>query len=439
METKQKEVTGKSLTIKGLIIGAMIFLMLIPSLLVLGLIHERKSTRDEAIRKIDAKWSYAQTLSGPLLALPCRETIPIDTEGKPNPTVKSYNTYITPQTLDIEAKLYPEERYYGIYKAILYKSVIEISGRFESTVNNTDHIVVDWQNASVILGITDLRGIAEKVVFTTGGQSYDVTTGSSPMGEVIRAQIANLRQGEPLDFTCTLTMNGSGSINFLPIGQTTRVLVAGAWSAPGFIGNYSPTSTIDAEGFTAQWQVLPYNRSLPDSWRNDSWPAQLEYQSQRTELSFGVNLVETVDIYQLNARSAKYALMFIALTFVVFFFVEVIARKRIHPIQYLLVAIALILFYSLLLSFSEPLGFAWAYLIASAATITLITAYAASIFRSGRLTTLLALILAGLYGFLYVILQLENTALMAGSIGLFVVLGIIMYFSRRIRWYGQSE
>ena len=157
------------------------------------------------------------------------------------------------------------------------------------------------------------------------------------------------------------------------------------------------------------------------------------------DASFGVNLVDPVNHYQQNMRSAKYAIMFIALTFVVFFFVEILTKKRIHPIQYLLVGLALILFYSLLLSISEQINFGIAYLIASLATIGLITAYAHSIFKNKVQTGALTGMLALLYIFLYVILQLEDVALLIGSIGLFIILGVIMFFSRKINWYKEEE
>jgi len=192
-----------------------------------------------------------------------------------------------------------------------------------------------------------------------------------------------------------------------------------------------PEYTINSknESFSAEWNVLSFNRDIPNSWADN-----IVHPSGS---SFGVNLVDAVDHYLLNMRSAKYALMFIALTFVVFFFVEVLTRRRIHPIQYLLVGVALILFYSLLLSLSEQIGFALAYLIASVATIALITTYANSIFRDRKPTVILAVILAGLYGFLYTVLQLEDIALLIGSITMFLILGIIMFISRKINWYRE--
>ena len=206
----------------------------------------------------------------------------------------------------------------------------------------------------------------------------------------------------------------------------------GAWLAPGFTGSFSPTYSMTEKGFKANWHILHFNRSIPENWIDNQ-------VDNFNDTKFGVDLVDTVDHYQQNMRSAKYALMFIALTFVVFFFVEILTKKKIHPIQYLLVGIALILFYSLLLSISEQLNFGLAYLIASIATIGLISLYAHSIFKNIIQTGMLATILSVLYIFLYVVLQLEDVALLFGSIGLFIILGIIMYFSKRINWYKQDD
>jgi inner membrane protein len=177
---------------------------------------------------------------------------------------------------------------------------------------------------------------------------------------------------------------------------------------------------------------LSFNRSIPERWTDQE---SVSFKNS----SFGVSLVDTVDHYQQTMRSAKYSIMFVILTFVVFFFVEVLSKKRIHPVQYLLVGIALILFYSLLLSLAEQIGFGIAYLIAAIAIISLITSYSYSIFKRKTETVILTLILGLLYTYLYVVLQLEDIALLIGSIGLFVILGIIMFISRKIKWYKPEE
>ena len=234
------------------------------------------------------------------------------------------------------------------------------------------------------------------------------------------------------EFNFKLTLNGSEEINFIPVGKTTGINVSGKWAAPSFIGNFSPQSTIENGSFAAKWHVLHFNRNIPEAWNDDT-------NTYFDDASFGVRLVEAVDHYQQNMRSAKYALMFIALTFVVFFFVELLTKKKIHLVQYLLVGIALILFYSLLLSISEQIGFALAYLIASLATIGLITTYSYSIFKNTMQTGILTVILCLLYTFLFVILQLEDIALLIGSIGMFIILGIIMFVSGKINWNRQEE
>jgi inner membrane protein len=187
----------------------------------------------------------------------------------------------------------------------------------------------------------------------------------------------------------------------------------------------------DTENFTAKWTVLNYNRDIPDSWVGDI--------AELSPTKFGVELVTGTDEYQQNERAVKYALLFVVLTFVVFFFVEVLTFKRIHPIQYLLVAAALMIFYTLLLSISEIIGFGWAYLVSAAATVGLIAFYTANIFKNARETMLLAGILAGLYAYLYFILQMENYTLLVGSVGLFVILSIVMIVSRKVSWYRNEE
>lgn len=435
MEMKSKTKAGVAYTLKGLIVAAMTLMLLIPGCMVQSVIKERMRTRDEAVSKIDAKWSYAQTVSGPILSIPFTTIHRVN--EKTGEVVLTENVFnVTPSTLEIRTKLYPEERYYGIYKTIVYKSVIEITGEFAPLDSETmPDGNFNPEKTYLRIGLSDLRGISDNIRFEMNGRSYgmDAAGYSDPlMGEILIINTGELPRAEALTFNCTLELKGSASINFLPLGRTTTVTVAGEWPDPGFAGNYSPEYTLSEEGFEAVWQVLRFNRNVPDTWINDN------IRSDR-DLSFGVNLVDRVDLYQQNMRSTKYALMFIALTFVVFFFVEIFTKRRIHPIQYLLVGVALILFYSLLLSISEPLGFGWAYLISSGATIGLITAYASSIFKQSRPTLLLAFILSLLYGFLYVILQLEDVALLAGSVGLFVILGIVMYFSRRISWYGDGS
>jgi len=438
METTIKKAgkINQSITFKALVIGFLTIILLIPGIMIQDLIRERQDRSVETIEKINAKWSNAQTICGPVLTIPYTTTH-MDANNKT--VLQEHTISITPENLNIDTQLFPEERYYGIYKTILYKSEIDLSGNFDKiNYQKTDNSTIHWEQAYLTIGVSDLRGITENISFTLDNKLYPVEAAGNYdrlMGKILVVSLNNadtLLTGQPLNFNCKIKLNGSSNINFIPIGKTSKVHVAGTWKSPGFIGNFSPEHTITENGFDANWSVLRFNRSIPETW--------IDNQVDTFEdASFGVNLIDPVNHYQQNMRSAKYAIMFIALTFVVFFFVEILTKKRIHPIQYLLVGIALILFYSLLLSISEQINFGIAYLIASIATIGLITAYTHSIFKNKMQTGGLAAMLCMLYIFLYVVLQLEDIALLIGSVGLFIILGIIMFFSRKINWYKQEE
>lgn len=425
---------SQSITLKAVIIGFLTLLMLIPGSMIQGLIQERQARSQETIAKINAKWSNSQTINGPVLVIPYQKKT---TDSKNNVVTETHTLTLTPEKLSIKSTLIPEERHYGIYKSILYKSNLLISGNFKPTDSLQFDGIPQWQSAYLRLGITDLRGISNNIDFVLNGKHFGASTGGGNdfLGEGLIIPLKNtdfLPSNQPISFNSNLDLKGSSDINFIPIARTTNVEVSGQWKSPGFIGSFTPEYTLNNDGFKADWKVLHFNRNIPEAWVD-------KYDSVNEDLSFGVNLVNTVDHYQLNMRSAKYSLMFIALTFVVFFFVELLTKRKIHPIQYLLVGIALILFYSLLLSLSEQLNFGLAYLLAGIATIGLIVVFAHKIFKNGKQTGILALILTILYIYLYVILQLEDVALLIGSIGLFIILAIIMFLTQKIKWYKDDS
>ncbi|MBP1664705.1 MAG: creD [Bacteroidetes bacterium] len=436
METTNEKIRkiSDSLTLKAVIIGVLTLIMLIPGALIQDLIRERQNRSTETIEKINSKWSNAQTINGPLLVIPYKKTI---TDDKKNIISENHTYTLTPEMLQIKSVLTPRERHYGIYKSILYESDILISGNFRAIASKDIDGEPLWDKAYVLLGISDLRGISNNIKFEVNGQNFIAqTSGKNDVNSqelIINLNtLTSLKMEKKADFQCKIKLKGSSNLNFVPIGRNTQVQVEGKWNAPGFIGNFSPDYTLNKNGFTAKWNILHYNRNIPEFWIDD----KIKDISDNT---FGVRLVEATDHYLLNMRSSKYSLMFIVLTFVVFFFVEVLTRKRIHPLQYLLVGVALILFYSLLLSLSEQLSFGFSYLIASVSTIGLIIAYAGGIFKNKTQTGILAVMLTVLYIFLYVVLQLEDVALLIGSIGLFIILGIIMFLSHKINWYQNDS
>ena len=434
METKNQKQKSQSITFKGIIIVVLSLLLLIPNLMIQSLITERQERSKETITKINSKWSNSQTILGPVLTIPYMAK----TTDKDNKEIIERRLLnISPELLQANVKLNPEIRHYGIYKSILYRSDIHFSGNFsKATIDKMKDLNLNWENAYVSLGLSDLKGVTQKIDFKIdnsicNAEASEDSTETFKGKRLVFKPKAILNESN-LNFSCNLSLNGSTELNFIPMGKITKVQIEGDWKSPGFVGMFSPQYSISGNGFKAEWNVMHFNRNIPEMWNNKTLESV-------DETAFGVNLVDTVDHYQQNMRSAKYALMFIALTFVVFFFVEVLTGKRIHPIQYLLVGIALVLFYSLLLSISEQMNFGLAYLLASVAIIGLISSYAYSVFKNKSQTAILSGVLILLYLFLYFILQLEDIALLVGSIGLFIILGIIMYLSRKINWYKKEE
>lgn len=422
-----------SVTVKLLVMGLLILVLLIPTFMVQDLISERQNRRAGAVKEISGKWGQAQTITGPVLTVPFRRAY-IRQNG-----ARGYETryaHFLPKVLDIDGRLQPEIRYRGIYKAVLYNGKLALSGRFAGP----DFSVLDiagkdvlWDHAFLALGISDMTGIREAITIAVGNARLAMNPGIETPGVLASGVSARLPDGlgrrSQIPFQLDLDLNGSERINFTPVGETTQVRLASDWPSPSFDGAFLPAERgVDAKGFKARWKVLHLNRNFPQAW--------VGAREKIEESAFGVRLFAAADVYQQSTRTAKYALLFVVLTFTTFFFSEVINRKRLHPIQYLLVGFALLIFYSLLIALSEHIRFGWAYLIAAAAVIGLITLYAHAAFQSPRLSALVGGILVILYGYLYMILQLEDYALLMGSIGLFAALAAVMYLTRKMNWYG---
>ena len=437
--TKQSLGSGiaNSATLKAVIIGILMIILMIPVSLITNLVKEREYASKSVTNEISSKWGYEQTVTGPIIAVPYKYNM------KDNNVLKEVQAYayFLPEELNIEADVNPEIRYRSIYKTVVYQSNIKVSGRFnhpDFLKLNRAAISIDLANAFAFVGISDVRGIRSDIAFNWNGNKKEATPGIggsnlARSGITIKIPFST-ESAKDADYTFdfNLTLNGTSGLYFIPVGKTTKALLTSSWSSPSFDGAFLPDQrNVTPEGFTAQWSVYNYNRNFPQIWTDD------EYNINSSV--FGANLILPVDHYQKTMRSAKYAIMFIALTFMVFFLAEIISRKRIHPLQYLLVSIGLILFYSLLLAFSEQMSFNLAYLLSASAIVILITAYSHSIFKNVKKTALMGIFLVILYLFLYTVLQLEDLALMIGSIGLFIALAIEMYVSRKIDWYRQND
>ncbi len=424
----------RSVTLKLVSVGILILILLIPTSMLTSLIYERQGLRDNAIEEVSSKWGAPQTIGGPVLSIPYR-TIIKDDKGQ-SETVLRYAHFL-PDELEITGIVTPEKRYRGIYVVVLYTSKLHISGKFSypnKKALSLSESSCELGAASVSIGIPDMKGIHEAINFKMNDTVYSFNPGL-PSYDIFASgasfEFNLLKKGE-YKFEFDLLLNGSSSLDFLPFGKETKVSLQSGWDSPSFDGAFLPEKReVNAQGFSCDWKVLQLNRNYPQQ--------GLGNYIANKDASFGVKLMLPIDEYQKTTRSVKYCVMFIILTFLTFFFVEVLNKTRIHPIQYLLVGFAICLFYVILLSVSEHLKFDAAYLTGTVSILALITFYAKTIFKNGKMTAVFSGLLALLYGFFYSLMQLENYSLLMGSIGLFIILATIMYLTRKVDWYGISS
>ncbi len=450
----------RSVMLKLVIISFLVLLLLIPTSLLQGLITEREYTRNAAITEVSSKWGGQQTVGGPVVSIPFRVT---EKDEKGRTVTTTQYAHFLPENLKISAQILPEKRYRGIYVVVLYNVQLTVSGSFAPpdtralNIASQDFIMDD---ALLSIGISDMKGIKDNIQVQWNDSTLNFNPGIAtadifPSGISVPVKFTN----QTFRFACKINLNGSSDLNFLPLGKETTVALQSVWDNPSFTGAFLPDQRkVEASGFSAQWKVLQLNRNYPqqgignfigystDSYNNTPavathYDSDRDYSSALADnaATFGVRLLLPIDEYQKTMRSAKYGIMFIIITFVAFFFVEVLNRKRIHPIQYLLVGFSICLFYVLLLSISEHLSFDYAYLIGCVTILALVTLYAKAIFKSNFLTALIAGILAILYGFFYSLLQLQDYALLLGSLGLLLILAVVMYLTRNIDWYNVQR
>jgi len=420
-----------SVGLKIIIIGGLIILLLIPSLMIHFIIYERENRRREVLRDITSKWGEVQQITGPVMSIPV-EYQQRDNYGNLKTCIRYI--YLLPDSVTYQGELFPEVRYRGIYQIMLYNSGLDITGNFNLSnlkdLNLKDG-TIQYQEAILEFAVSDLKGVTEPIQMKWNGQSYDAEAGilnctTLQKGFHMKSPLSADLQDYPFSFD--LHLNGSEEIRFTPIGKQTQASLAAEWQHPSFTGNFLPKKrNILDKKFNAEWTVLNLNRNLPQVSFNT--PFEFDWTF------FGVQLFYPVDQYQKTTRTVKYAIMFISLTFLAFFLIEVLSRKLLHPVQYLLVGLGLILFYILLLSLAEHFSFPLAYLLASLGLILMISLYSKAILHDRRFMLIIAGVLSLLYGFLYVNLQLQDYALLLGSLGLFIILSLVMYITRNINWY----
>ena len=446
METVVQNVWTKTkILVKALIIGGIVLILQIPTLLIQDLIKEREQRQKEAIAEVSSKWAKKQNITGPVLVLPFWQS----NADSSNKNRTKHFAYFLPETLIISSTVSPEEKYRGIYKVMLYTSRVKFKGTFDSVALDKlkiDSKDVNWNEAFVHINISDVKGLNEelkmqwnKQVLTLSPEALQGAAIGSGLNALLN--LNNVEEVKHTDFAADMTLSGSEELLFTPIGKSTSVEMSAKWPHPSFTGDILPVnSKISKDSFYANWKSVSQKRNFPQQWKDNAFTISNTNDPTNAIANningnaFGTNLYVPVNGYQKTMRSVKYSFLCILLTFAAFFLIETSNKKSVHPFQYGLVGLALVLFYTLLLSFSEYIGFDLSYGVASVATIGLITWFVNGILSSAKLTTVLAFVLLLVYTYVFTILQLQDYALILGSIGLFVALAIIMHFSKKIQW-----
>lgn len=436
---------------KTVVIGLLMLLLAIPLAMVRDLIHERGQYREAAEQDIARAHAGSQRLSGPVLYVPYTETFTrIVAMGEGGGTreervTESHVALRFPTLMDTVSQLDTEVRQRGIYPVTVYTSAHEVKGRFvwHPIEPREKGGLISLGQPLLLLGVSDLRGLRGVPRLQFDGQALTVSpapaSGLLPLPLAAPLDAAHLRAGAALPFSLQLELAGTGSIAWVPLADDNRVQLRSSWPHPSFGGDFLPRSRkVDARGFEASWSVPALSTQAQRQFvqhaepkgRRDAGPAQ-----GLAVDSFAVSLNDPVDIYRLTERATKYALMFIVLTFAAFFVFEMVRRWRIHPMQYLMIGVALVLFFMLLLSLSERIAFVHAYLLASTACIGLIAHYLRHVLGGWRAGLTMGAMFVALYGVLYGILVSEDNALLMGSMLLFGVLAAIMIATRKVDWY----
>lgn len=440
--------------IKLIGVGALVLLLLIPLGMITGVLSDRLQRRNEAVYDITSSWGREQNLIGPVLMIPYQYRFKTVKEvpGKEGKVEKreveetaSAWAYFLPEMLNVTGDAETQKLKRGIYEAAVFRAQVKLSGRFAAPdfgALKIDIKDVQWKDALVSIAINDLRGTREGLVLDWGGIKRPLLPGSQVPGYTTGATAA-LGDGKPInapvEFSIPIDFNGSEGIYFAPFGVQNEAVLKSNWPDPAFRGAFLPAErSVRDNGFDAKWKVSYYGRSYPQAWTSQTGNERFTTQAVSQSM-FGAQFLSILDAYRYVERSIKYGVLFLVLVFTTFFLFEVTARQKIHPFQYLMVGAALCLFYLLLLSISEFIGFGLAYLVAAAASTILITWYCRFFLGGGARTLMIGAGLAGVYTFLYITLRQQDYALLMGAIALFILLAVVMFVTRKIDWYARDS
>ncbi|MCM5661931.1 cell envelope integrity protein CreD [Galbibacter mesophilus] len=440
-ETKFNAWIKRSITARMIVVGLLFVVLLIPLAFVDNLIQERKLRQEQVINEINNKWGEEVILSGAILKIPYKkvtekELFNEETGRKEIISKETIeNSYFFPKTLNINGEVATKPLNRSIYKSVVFTTEIKADGQFPSQEilnKSLPEGEILWDKATFMIQTSNLKGIRNTVEIVVNEKRLSMTPvynndglrtiESEPFG-------SELIDNDLINFNFDLKINGSRSLKFIPLGSKTTAKVSSNWASPSFTGMFLPedgSRKITKDGFEASWKVLQINRQFE----------QVFYgrMPDLSPFSFGTDLIIPVSEYVKSERTTKYGMLVIGLTLLVFLLIQLVSNIYIHPFQYIMVGLGLIMFYTLLISISEHSSFLKAYMISTAAVLALITIYSKSIFRSNKFSMLIGVTLFSIYSFIYVIIQLEDYALLVGSVGLFIILSAVMYFSKKIDW-----
>ena len=440
------EKPNRTLGSKILFIALISLVLLIPDFLIIALVGDREEAQNTTVAEISSSWSGEQLISGPIVTIPYDSISPEDSGGK---------VRLLPESFNFSANVNSQTLHRGIYESVVYNSEVSLSGAISLAPLESLGIPMSayrFKEATVTVGIGDLKGVEDISPLTLGDRSLDLEGGRNLQVYAFSRidEIENLSDSHPgsrsagsgcmevqtgifspdslrYPYSLTMKLRGSRSIGATPIGRHNEISISGECKSPSFTGMFLPSTREVSDGqFKASWTLNSINRDYPQAFVGSR-------AASITSSAAIVDMLVPVDRYQKTDRALKYAIVIVLLTFIAVLFAEIMTRQPIQLFQYLLIGLALILFYSLLLSLAEHISFGLSYLIAPVMTIGLLFFYMKGVLQSLKVASVIAGLLTIIYTFIYILLCLETYALLTGSLGLFIALAGIMYATLRLR------
>ena len=449
----------KILLYKILAILALTLLICVPMMMIEHTVRDRSNFRQQAVASVSAESVREQTVIGPVMVIhyvdDFDDPVMNDKSGKLENVPRSIprRMFVFPNTLAVSGNIDTSRRYRGIHQVLMYNGQYALSGDFQMPALATfprhgASSRLRIGRAQLSVGVADVRGIQDipKVNWNGRQIEFEQGAGLTSMSSGLHADLGEVALDKPelVKFSFHLGLDGIERQHFSPVGKNNKFTLQSNWAHPQFGGLFLPSMQgrkITDKGFTVSWHISSLATSAQ---RQLIALEEAEGEGDRALARldrFNVGFIEPVNVYSMSERATKYGLLFVVLTFGAFFVFEILKRLPIHPVQYLLVGLALVLFFLLLLSLSEQIDFLLAYLIASGACIVLIGFYLSHVLRNWWRGIGFASALTMLYGALYGLLVSENNALVLGSLLLFAVLAAVMVATRKVDWYqiGRGE